>query len=393
MHPPSSSISSSERGEPGRRPARGEIREVLAVGGWAAASLVAIDLAINLMFPSPRDPRVASVGMLRTYFHYGRSIEGKIRHIVGPTDQTSSPVVMSGWLADVPARRDEEPPRGAGDVLVSFYGMSFTHQLGQATAELDPRVRLRLFGGPAAPPSHSYATYRLDRGGRSDVVVLGILASSVIGMATTSGMTWNFEGPTPYTYPRYFMAAAGLEPHWPLVESLAGMRERLGDRAKWDGYVARIRAEDEFYDAFSFTANPLDQSALVRLIRRAWAQRQHRAVAGRIHTDAGFNEDRQEVRCLRAIVASFAETARRDGKLPLVLLLEGRGYAGHLDRVLRATIDEHAIPCVDTGAICPATDGRNFLPDGHFTPEANGKIARAILARLASEKVLTPAAR
>jgi hypothetical protein len=49
---------------------------------------------------------------------------------------------------------------------------------------------------------------------------------------------------------------------------------------------------------------------------------------------------------------------------------------------VKSTLEEKQIPFVSTHTICPTTNPRNFLPDSHFTPEANRLIARAVLEEL-----------
>ena len=351
----------------------------MAVSAWIVIFLIAIDITLNVSFPFPTDLH-ARPSRLQDYFDHGRSIEGKIRRMVGPTDETSAPIVEAGWLDKMVHRPDvPDKPKQAGGLLVAVYGMSFTNQMSDAMVELDPTLTLRLFQGPASPPNHSYTAYMMDRGGRSDVVIIGILASSVMGLATNNYMTWRFEGPAPYTYPRYAFDGASLEARWPMVRTLDQMRQRLGDPALWAEYVAQIKAEDDFYDPFVFNLNLTDSSVLARLLRRAWAQRHESVMASRFRTSAGFVQDSDVIRTLKALVESFAETARRDGKLPLVVLFQDRDYKDQLYRALRQTLEEKSIPFVSTHSICPTTIPKFFLGDSHFTKEANRMIARVVL--------------
>ena len=79
------------------------------------------------------------------------------------------------------------------------------------------------------------------------------------------------------------------------------------------------------------------------------------------------------------MVDEFATTAKQDGKLPIVLLLNDQGYEDHLFQALKTTLTEKSIPFVSTHNIAPATDRRNFIGDGHFTKEANKLIAQQVL--------------
>jgi len=353
------------------------------VGAWFLASLAAGDVAVNRAFRPPDDPK-AVPGQLRTYFNHGLSIEGKIRRAVGPTDASTVPLAFAGWVESHAASTPvpELPP---GGLLATFYGMSFTNDVAMKLADLDPRIRVRLLGGPAAPANHSYALYSADRGPGSSVVVLGVLGSSVAGVGTNNGMTWRFEGPAPFTYPRYHARPSGLEAEWPAIRTLDDFRSALDDPARWDEFVSGIRATDDFYNAFLFRRDPGDRSVLVRMARRAVAQRWQAARAAEVHGRSGFVEGSTAVASLRGIVAAFAADARRDGKMPVILMLQDQGFRDHLDRALGPVLRRDRIPHLSTHAICPDTDTRNFLPDGHFTAEGNRKIAEALLDLLRLE--------
>jgi hypothetical protein len=384
MHPHSSSTSSSEPGGAGggeARPApRGrDLREAIVVAAWTLLFLATGDIAVNRLFPRSRDPRTPPRSQLHTYFNYGWSIESKLRWAIGPTDQTSASLMTAGWVDREVARVNAEPKAAPGDLDVSFYGMSFSAQIGEAMAKLDHGIHTRLLGGPSASANHSYAIYQVDRGGPSQVVVLAVLASTVQGLVTNNGATWMFEGPAPFTYPRYMPTEAGLVTEWPMVRTLDEYRARLADPAGWDAFVAQLRETDGFYNGFLFRHDIGDYSAIVRMVRRAVAQRWQTTRAAQVHGPSGYNPDSPAVASLRGVVAAFAADARRDGKRPVVLLLENMGYRDHLERILEPVLDRDQIAFLSTHPIAPDTDVRNFVADGHFTPEANARIARALL--------------
>ncbi|MBD0344374.1 MAG: hypothetical protein ICV63_05980 [Coleofasciculus sp. Co-bin14] len=357
------------------------INKAVLTGLWILFFLVMFDVSINLRFPYPSGPRVTSPGQLNTYFEYGRSVEGKLTRMIGATDESSVLLAQAGWLdpeswkkLNLPVNR---PP--GKDLLIAMYGMSFSHHVGEAMESMDSKLAVRAIGGPAAPPNHSFAAYNLDRGNhQADVVILGVLASSVKALRTLNGMTWQFEGPAPYTYPRYFLEGGKLKAIWPKVQSLAQLRTAFHNKQQWDAFVTQMQAQDEFYNSFLFDHNWLDNSALVRMIRRAWAQRHQMTISNEVHSSAGFNAE-SEISVLRAMVSDFAVTAKRDGKLPIVLVINDRGYDDHLFRALKPTLEKDSIPYVSTHSIAPATDVRNFIGDGHFVESANKSIAEAVL--------------
>ena len=86
-----------------------------------------------------------------------------------------------------------------------------------------------------------------------------------------------------------------------------------------------------------------------------------------------------EVPVLQAMVSDFAKTAVQDGKFPIVLLINDRGYADHLFQAVAPTLKAASIPYVSTHSIAPVTDPTNFVKDGHFTDAVNKKLATAML--------------
>ena len=85
------------------------------------------------------------------------------------------------------------------------------------------------------------------------------------------------------------------------------------------------------------------------------------------------------------MVSEFAATARADGKRPLVILFNDRGFDDHLYQLLQPTLSANQIAYISTHDIAPATDGTNFSSDGHFTQAANQKIAEKTLSVIQQE--------
>ena len=364
----------------------------LPVLAWTLFFLLLIDVGINYLFPYPKAVDIKP-GQLANYFDYGRSIEGKIRRQIGVDDALSSAVSRAGWIKSL--IEDAVPTRPGPDrnLLIASYGMSFSNHVVSAVARIDSRIDIRLLAGPGAPPNYAYAAYLLDRHHHEGkVVVLGVLASSVRGMGALSGMTWQFEGPAPYTFPKLTLSKKAdevLSEVWLDARSLGEFRATLNDPIRWNRLVEQLREADDFYDPFLFHQNLLDESSLVRLFRRGWAKYQSGIIEGRIHNAKGFVEESSYVATLRTLVSQFAKTAREDGKLPVVLLLDTKGYFDHLDRILVPILERENIPYVSTNAICPASNAANFVSDGHFTEAANDKIAQATYQLLVKHGVLS----
>jgi hypothetical protein len=65
--------------------------------GCSIVGLVVIDVAVGLAFRLPADAR-SEGSSLQNYFNYGRSIEGKLRYLVGRTPEEDAPIIKAGWL-------------------------------------------------------------------------------------------------------------------------------------------------------------------------------------------------------------------------------------------------------------------------------------------------------
>ncbi|WP_154655920.1 hypothetical protein [Fortiea contorta] len=358
-----------------------EIRRTFITGLWIICCLLLIDVAVNFLFPYPSNPQVEPKQLSR-YFNYGLSVEGKLSQMVRPTDEASSALAVAGWLDPQLWKKLNlaTKPAVGEDVLVAIYGMSFAQQVGEAMKEINPKITLRTIAAPAAPPSYAFAAYNLDRGRHeAKVVVLGVLASTTKAMRAMNGMTWQFESPAPYTYPKYFLKDGKLEEIQPQITSLAQLRTTFEDKQKWSEFLTQMRENDQFFNPFLFQHNFLDNFTTVRLIRRAFAQGQQKAIDNQAYSAKnGFNQD-YEVPLLKEIVTKFAATAKSDRLLPIVFLINDRGYDDDLFQALKPTLESNSIPYVSTHNIVPASDPANFVGDGHFTKEGNKKIAEAML--------------
>ena len=389
MHKRSSFTSSSDSVVEGLVPAHTWPRDrgrlvwvVVATVLW----LVAIEVVVSVTFAYPdASPKATAgpgmMGTLRRYFEYGRSIEGKLRRRTGPTDDETHLSMLPGWppneaqLAELPRRAAQ--PDG---ILVAGYGMSFGEHVLDAVAEIDPRIVTRQLGGPGSTLGHSYYNYLLDRGRHeADVVVLSVLASSFPSFDTMTHMTWNFENPSPHMYPRFVLENGELARIDPPISTMAELRAALADPARWREVTSALAEHDAFYDTFVFDAGPADASSLARSLRRSWGQRQSRATRARFYGPAGFTNVSGAVDTARVILERFAAQVREDGKRPVVLLFNDRGYADDLYRALAPTLDAHDIPYVSTHTMAPASNLANFIADGHFTPENDVLFARAFL--------------
>ncbi|MGB6309658.1 MAG: hypothetical protein WBF89_17865 [Steroidobacteraceae bacterium] len=341
-----------------------------------------LDAVVGYVFGLPKDARQAPTA-LQAYFNYGRSIEGKLRYEVGASANKASPVIGAGWLASE-CDISKIPEGGKPDLDV--YGMSFSNQIAAQMAQLDPSLLIRNFGGPSAPLSHSHACFtRRIAAGKSlaPVQIVGVLASSVIRLETISGLSTSFEAPQPFTYPRYVLGADGqLTGFFPSIRSEDDLRGALKDTEKWRAFLGELALHDAFYSPLVFHSDIFDCTVLGRLARRALGQRLLRDRTSASLAGGDFAGAPQVPALLRALLVDFAEKARAAGARPMVILIEDRGYAGVLTKMLASTLDARHIDFVATSAVASANDSANFLADGHFKPEINRAIARLLLGLL-----------
>jgi len=349
---------------------------------WTIGALILIDVAVGVVFRPPSDP-LRRLSPLQVYFDYGRSIEGKLRREVGSTSETDAAIVKAGWLA---SQCDIATPNSPGKLTFDIYGMSFSNQIADQLVQLDPKLESQRFGGPGAPPNHSYACFvhRVDaKLDRASIQIFGILASSVPRIETISGLTTSFEAPEPFTYPRYSLGSDGrLLAYLPSITNQEDLRAALADPAKWRDFLNELVSNDNFYSPRVFQADVFDHSVLARMVRRAWGQRVLRDRTASFRATDGYSGAPDIAPVLRAMLIDFANRARTAGERPIVILIEDRSYGGTLSAIAAPALQANHIDFITTSAIVSPDDTANFSDGGHFTPAANEKIARAVLAIL-----------
>jgi hypothetical protein len=346
---------------------------------WVVVWLALADVAINLAFGS----RAARETTLGRYFEYGRSVEGKLAQAITEERKPGS-LLSAGWI-DPDLLKSVSPERKEGtDLTVAVYGQSFSMHAAHAAVALDGKITLRGFGGPGAPPNHSYAGYQADTPFRkADVVVFGVLSSSVPDMGSMSGLIWQFESPAPFTFPRYHVAGSTLTEERPVIRSEAEFRDAFGKQTPlWQRFKAQLKASDRGYSPFVFDQSPIDRSAIVRLVRRGWVAHHEAYDQGVYDSHTGFNMKAEEVLVLRTMLAELSRQTQARGERLVVLLLHTRGQSDHLYQAIGPALDAAKIDYISTHTLFSANDPTHFLPDGHYVPAANQKLARALVSKL-----------
>lgn len=355
--------------------------EIAKLGGWMFLWLACLDIGINLLFSFP-SPTQRPPNSLERYFDHGRSIQGKLSRTLDDPTPEGLKLLNAGWIDPQSWQAEPTAVEADDDLLVAIYGMSFAKDVGQALIELDSQITLRNMSSPAAPPSHSFAKFMADTDRKNaDVVVIGILASSVQRMRSLSGMSWSYESPTPYTYPYYSLNSenelVAIEPAIQTGEDF--IRSFQAQDERWQLFKQQMKQYDRPFDSFVFNHNISDRSAIVRLIRRGWANRiREQSQKGLFTPEAGFNPEASEIRTLEVMLSEFIRTAKAADQTPIILLINDQGYADALPTVLTPHLNSLEAQVLSTHTIASTTNPKNFIDDGHFTKEVNLKIAKAL---------------
>jgi hypothetical protein len=141
-----------------------------------------------------------------------------------------------------------------------------------------------------------------------------------------------------------------------------------------------MEAHDDAYVAALFRGGLADHSVIGRLLRRA-ASKSHQSR----HTDAllgarGFDRDAYATRVLRGLLHQLVEDVRAEGAQPVVVLFSTRKHSDFLGALLGDQLVADGVPFVHSYDVCPSTDPRNYVADGHFTDECDREFARRVLA-------------
>lgn len=381
MNPLSSSTSSSEEATARRRG--------LATIGWAVLWLVAIDVAANLLFAYPRDPRNVSPNPLALYFDYGRSMEGRLRRATRADPAASAPITLAGWYE--PLTAVERSPKPGADTI-TIYGMSHAVRLAGALQAVSPNYRVRSVGAPGAGTNWSYGAFLRDKDkGQSKAAVLAIMSSTLPMIVSAAPMNWNTSFAMPYTADRFVLRGNSLHRIKPPYESFEGYVRTLNDPAAWQDALAQFARTDPFYDPFLVRATWLDHSTVVRLIRRGWSQRRDQERRTGVLTAAGYQADSEAVRVANAIVADFARRARAQGIVPVIYIVDSAGFGDQMYKALEITLRRDSIPYLATHQVIDPMDPTGYLPDSHFT-DANDRLLARHLEGVLRRELAAPRA-
>lgn len=344
-------------------------------------AVVIIDVTINYAFKPPQNN--IQPGKLSQYFDYGRSIESKLFRKVSKNNKTADIITKAGWFI---SSKNTALKKNTSDNKrqMYIYGMSFSHHIGEIISKRDNTLDVKMFGGPSAPLNHSYTYYQHHRPHqKGDIVILGILASSLPMINTLTHMTSNFESPAAHFYPRYRLNTNNhlIKKQLP-INSLSELRITMHDKNQWFNIKETLKKEDSFYSTLLFSQNYTDKSVYLRLLKRAWGQRHKSKILEQYHNEKGFKNTERLVDVTQTIVKRFAQQVRNDDAIPFVILFNDRGFDDHLYTILKPVLDNSSIQYYSTHSDFPAKKLTNFIPDGHFTHEIDTSIAMKILKKI-----------
>lgn len=354
------------------------------VAFWFVAWVLIIDLGLNLVGAVLSGRSGGHSGLAR-YLEYGRSIEGKLSVILGPTGRQANPVISAGWLdpqlwRGLPAQKEHE-----GQALVAVYGQSFAFRVMDQARQIQPGLLLRKIGGPAAPLSHAHAAYQLDKGQRqADVVVVGVLASALGKSGSMSGLAFSFESPSPFTFPSHTIQDGRWVAEPPVLRTEQEFRSAFLQRGEtWARFEQQLQRHNPGLDGFTLRESFLDRSALVRLARRGWVASQNAEQKSMVDEAGLPRELSAQLPLARHLLSDLqAQTSERRERL-IVLLLQDKGSDRVLSKTLAPFLRERGIAVVDSADFINPRDARNFVADGHFTPQGDRRLAEHVLRLIA----------
>jgi hypothetical protein len=115
------------------------------------------------------------------------------------------------------------------------------------------------------------------------------------------------------------------------------------------------------------------------MVRRSIGQKHVHDVTSRYWNAQGFTNADGLLDISNALIADFVNKVRAKNQMPYILLIQDKGYKDHLLLAFEKQLKQMDVPYLSTHLIAPSTNARNFVSDGHFTPEVTADIATAFL--------------
>lgn len=352
------------------------MRKTLTIFSLTLVLLAALDGAVALTLSWAE--RTGRLGGLVQYFEYGRSVPGKLARWEAQPDVPGN-LYDVAWRSEQIARsKDRFRAEGDGQgPVIRSYGMSFVNNILAQAVAMEPGLVWDDHAGPGASPNFTYALFEDDRENRraGDIVVLGILSSSVPAMAALSNSTWAFEQPAPFTYPIYLPVGERLERVEPLIKDPNAQRALDDDIVARHAWREQLKTHDLFFAPQTFGVVWADRSPFLRLVRRSLAKGHIDRVKSGIIAGGFPYED-----VLKRMIQGFARTARADGQIPVIMLIQTRNPRDpDVLSITEPALLRADIPYLATVEHADPEDPSVFLGDGHYTEAVDRVFADAFL--------------
>ena len=316
---------------------------------------------------------------LMLYFQRGKSIERQFRLAAESGNSSEQALIDAGWID--PSKWKDFPSHlepGATH-LVAFYGNSFTRQIRNQVARIDPGLTTRMIFGPIAPPSHAFASFVADRHEHeADVVVLGVVIETMPGLLGMTRSTQSVVEPFAYTFPRFRLVDGRLESTEPVISRSEDLRQALHNPEAWAAHVGQLERHDEYYSSITYQENLFDKLALTRMTKSAWSIRRHRLTSSRVLDSLHEPSTSESVALLLELMDGFARIARADGRRPLVLLIDTPQASNRASAYIRHELEARRTETILAGDSCPGDDPANFAGDGHLSEPCAARIAERV---------------
>lgn len=349
------------------------MKNALSMLSLTLIALIAMDAALASLIWAARGSGVGVVEKAHQRFQLGKSVPGKL------ADMTAVPVTRkslfaAGWPGEVISRSASLRESEADGPHVRAYGMSFLNFMTRAYAETQGALPIDLHAGPGGPLNYVFALFRDDRENRQagDVVVLGVLASTLHGAMSFSNRSWLFDQPLPLTYPIFAIEDGAITEMQPVMTDWRDQISPPDDlQTRW---MDQLRRHDLFYTDLAYAAPVLDASPFVSSIRRAVVKK----TINRRKTDLLSDPAKRSrlITLTRAILAEFGRMAREDGQTPLVVLIQDQAIPGlDLQDIAGGVLRDNGIAYLNTADIIDPADRTWFKPDLHFIPAADKILA------------------
>lgn len=286
-----------------------------------------------------------------------------------------------------------------GRLRVASFGDSFTHgddvevngTWQVQLEELLPRSEVLNFGVPAYGVDQAFLRY-LARGRefQPDVVLIGFMSENIRRSLNVWRPFYRASYKFPFTKPRFVLNGDGLELVANPLPKLEDYRSLLDDPGLM---LPRIAEHDSLY-ATRHHSSSLDVLPTVRmgkLIRGGWARRNTEVFA----SDGTYLVAHEGFELVARTLESFYRSVEEHGARPLIVIFPNDILLEDSDGVLPygalvKRLDARGLDVLDLQAAF-----ERWMPDrsaaeyyvgdhGHYSPESNGVVARALAKRLES---------